>query len=135
MRIEESLEQVLNSKQIFGESFYEHFFRDYPEVRPFFEHVNIERQAIQVTMALMVIERQHSQPFLAAESYLKYLGTRHFDRRIPKQLYPRWRANLLNTLKSFHGELWSDELAGQWSDAVDRVTELMFEGYHERFTV
>ena len=46
-------------------------------------------------------------------------------------LDPPEMTRLLVSLEEFHGEDWSDELAGEWADACQEVTELMFDGYDE----
>ncbi len=135
MNIAESLDRVLNSKQIIGESFYQLFFERHPEVKPFFEGVNLQRQAVLVTMALIVIEQYYSNPYLATEKYVQYLGTKHHDRKIPKHLYAKWAETMLETLARFHGDDWSESLAKQWGEAILRVQEAMFQGYEEHFTV
>ena len=135
MNIEESLGQVLNSQKVIGELFYEAFFGKNPQVKQFFGDVNLRRQSLLLTMALMVVERQYSQPFLATEAYLQYLGTRHCDWDIPRHLYPLWSETMLETLSGFHGHDWTPQLSDQWSEALDQVTEIMFQGYDQRFTV
>lgn len=133
MNIHESLEHVLRSKDRFGETFYELFFERFPEVRQHFDGVNLTRQAVLVTMALIIIERYFHEPFAATELYLQYLGTRHKERAIAQELYPKWCEAMLSALEQFHGESWNDALAGQWREAIGQATEVMFEGYDERF--
>jgi hemoglobin-like flavoprotein len=135
MKIAESLEKVLNSKEIIGKSFYETFFANCPEVKPYFEGVNLQRQAVLVTMALIVIEQYYSNPYLATEKYVHYLGTKHHDRQIPKRLYVKWAESMLETLARFHGDEWSESLAGEWEQAICKVRDAMFQGYEEHFTV
>jgi hypothetical protein len=59
MEISESLEQILDATDLFGESFYELFLSTYPEVQEYFEGVNMSRQAVMLTMALTIVE-QHA---------------------------------------------------------------------------
>lgn len=133
MNIHQSLEQILRSKSGFGQSFYEVFFSRYPHVQQHFDGVNLQRQALLLTMALIVIERYFYEPFPATEQYLQYLGTRHNEWEIPRELYPQWKDAMLTTLEQFHGDDWSEDLGRQWSEAIGRATELIFEGYDERF--
>lgn len=133
MNIHESLEHVLRSKDSFGEAFYSVFFDRFPEVRRHFDGVNLKRQAVLVTMALIIIERYFYQPFTATEQYLQYLGTRHKEWSIERDLYPKWCEAMLASLEQFHGDHWNAALAAQWREAIGRATELMFEGYDERF--
>lgn len=135
MNIQDSLQQILASKQMFGERFYETFFKRNPEVKKFFADVNIERQSVLLTMALVVIEKQYSCPFAAAEEYLKYLGTKHHDWKIPKSLYADWTAAMLDTLEKFHGSDWDEDLREEWRRAIAQVVDFMFQGYEQHFTV
>ena len=135
MNIQESLQQILSSKQAFGQQFYKKFFERCPEVMPFFADVNLDRQAVLLTMALLVIEKQHTSPFAAAEEYLRYLGTKHQQWNIPKPLYTAWTAVMLETLEHFLGDEWNESLAKEWEAAIARVIELMFQGYDQRYTV
>ena len=135
MNISESLHKILASKTIFGEYFYETFFATCPEVKQYFDGVNLERQAILLTMGLVVIEKQYARPYAAAEEYLKYLGTKHHDRGIPKHLYTDWTTAMLQTLERFHGKEWDDAIRQEWEEAIEQVIEVMFQGYEEHFTV
>ena len=135
MDISESLDRILESKQILGDSFYKIFLDRYPEVQEHFEGVNLQRQAVLLTMALIVVEQYYSNPYLATEKYLQYLGTKHHERRIPQDLYHKWAEAMLDTLEQFHGDDWDEGLADQWREAIGRSTELMFEGYAEHFKV
>ncbi len=135
MNIHDSLHQVLASKTAFGEDFYKTFFRTCPAAKVFFKDVNLERQAVLLTMSLLVIEKQFGHPFAATGEYLKYLGTKHHDRQIPKHLFAPWCDAMLETLADFHGPDWDDELRRQWQEAIELVTDLMFQGYEEHYTV
>jgi hemoglobin-like flavoprotein len=135
MNIQDSLQQILASKKLFGQQFYDLFFTKCPEVKKFFEGVNIDRQAVLLTMALVVIEKQFSSPFAAAEEYLKYLGSKHHNWKIPKTLYADWTEAMLATLAQFHGDDWDEALEQQWQEAIAQVLELMFQGYEQHYTV
>ena len=135
MNIHDSVAQVMNSKAAFGEAFYEVFFKRYPEVQAYFSGLDMKRQALVLTMAVAVVEQHYSSPHAATEKYIQYLGTQHYSRAIPRDLYPKWREAMLETLQRFLGDEWTDELATEWAKAINLCTEVMFEGYTERFTV
>lgn len=135
MKIHESLELVLASKQSVGELFYDVFFTHHPDVQEHFHNVNMKRQAVLLTTALMLVERYYSRPNLTIETYLQYLGTQHHDRGIPQELYPKWIDAMLETLERFHGGDWTHELAMEWKEAFGQSIELMFEGYEQHYTV
>lgn len=135
MDIHESLNQVLNAKDRLGQMFYEHFLTRYPEVQHYFQGVDLKRQGILLTTALMIIERFIVQPTPAIEQYLQYLGSRHHSLQVPQDVYPTWIQAMLETLAQFHGADWSASLEQQWRAAFERATNLMFEGYKERMTI
>jgi hemoglobin-like flavoprotein len=135
MDIHESLNDILHSKDEFGRKFYEQFLETYPELRPHFARVDMKRQAIILTTALMVIERYYVQPTPAIELYMRYLGTKHHGMNIGTAEYPKFFAAMFQTLKSFHGDKWNPELRQQWQEAFDQATSAMFEGYLEHVQV
>jgi hemoglobin-like flavoprotein len=135
MDISESLDRILDSQETFGNSFYDIFFERHPDVQQYFKDVNMKRQAVLLTMALIIVEQYFRSPYPATMKYLRYLGTQHSERSIPKELYPDWKAAMLETLEKFHAEDWNDELAKQWKQAIDNVTAVMFEGYEQHYTV
>ena len=135
MNIEQSMSRILDSQQSLGDAFYDVFLNRHPEVQQYFADTNMKRQAALLTTALILIERYQASPNPAVEQYLQYLGTKHHERNIPRELYPNWRDAMLDTLAKFHGDDWDEELAGAWTGAIDHASELMFEGYAEHFHV
>jgi hemoglobin-like flavoprotein len=135
MDIRESLNRILQQKQAVADLFYVAFLEHDPEVQREFAGVNMMHQAVLLTMALMVMERHYTGSYPATEAYLKYLGTRHHDRGVAPEFYPKFRDALLLTLERFHGEDWNGPLAAQWRGAIDLAWEAMLEGYKHHFTV
>lgn len=135
MEIHESLNEILHSKDEFGRLFYERFLETYPELRHHFARVDMKRQAIILTTALMVIERYYVQPTPAIELYMRYLGTKHHEMDVGTAEYPKFFDAMFQTLKSFHGDKWNPEVERQWREAFERTTSVMFEGYLERVQV
>jgi hemoglobin-like flavoprotein len=134
MDIHESLHRILGQETDLANRFYAAFL-ERPGVREHFAGVDVRRQALLLTMSLMVMERHHLHPYSATNLYLKYLGTRHHDRKIPLELYPVFRDVLLEALADFHGPDWDAGLAAQWRAAIDGSAERMREGYQTRFRV
>ena len=86
-------------------------------------------------MQLSVIEAFYVRESEAAAMYLQLLGTKHKDRGIPEDAFPRFCAVLLDALRQFHGPDWTDELARQWREGIDSSTKKMLEGYQNRFHI
>lgn len=135
MDISKSLKEVMNSKELLGASFYDVFFGRHPEVQDYFGGIDMQRQALVLTMALMLVERYYLTSFLATERFLQYLGTQHKDRGIPRELYPDWIAAMLATLERFHGKDWDEALARQWREALEKAVDKMLEGYEKEYGI
>lgn len=132
MNISQSLGLILESKDVFGDAFYDVFLTGCPDARQYFQNVDMKRQGVLLTMALTIVEHYYHNAYRAMETYLQYLGTQHLDRSIPKELYSHWTEAMLETLARFHGSAWDGTLAAEWKEALGRATELMFEGYDKR---
>lgn len=134
MTIFQSVEELLRHKQIVVELFYDRFLNRYPEVRPYFQEVNLEHQATLLTMALIAVEAHYTHSYPATTHYLHVLGHRHHERGIPPEHFPKFRDCLLETLGEFHAERWTAELARQWREAIDCAAATMLEGYQRDYT-
>ena len=135
MDINESVHRILEHRESLADLFYLVFLDRYPDVRQHFQGVNLEHQAVLLTMALLVIERHYTASYPATEMYLKYLGTKHCQRGIPPDLYPHFRDAMLATLERFHSKDWTESLAKQWTEAIEGAIEKMLEGYKQHYTV
>jgi hemoglobin-like flavoprotein len=131
MDITQSLERIFQSQDTFGRAFYEVLLGRRPELRDFFSDVDMDRQAVLLTMALAVVERHHRRPNPTTEKYLRYLGAKHRDRAVPPELYPQWADAMMESLARFHGDDWSDSLAAEWKESIDRAINPMLRGYSE----
>jgi hemoglobin-like flavoprotein len=135
MDIKESLHQILEQKKAVSELFYQVFLESYPEARSFFEKTNMPFQSMNLSIALILIERYHSNSYGAVEQWLNCLGTKHHDWGVPLELYPHFLNAILATLKQFHGRDWGPALEDQWRTAFQRASQAMAVGYQQRFHV
>jgi hemoglobin-like flavoprotein len=135
MDIQKSLDEILCAKDKVGQAFYERLLKKHPEVAPLFAKVDLGRQGVLLTTALMIIVRHYREPTEAVELYLRYLGTKHKEIKIPQSEYTKWTDVLMETLSEFHGETWSADVEKQWREAIRMTAELMFSGYEQRITV
>ena len=129
MDIRQSIERVLESKQVFGEIFYEEFFRRTPHAHAHFEGVDMERQALMLTMALPAIAHHAMSPSPATKQYLQQLAGQHEARKIPRSLYPRWSEAMMAALEHVIGDDWDAGLAEEWESALASATETMVRSY------
>jgi hemoglobin-like flavoprotein len=129
--IAESIQHILCREEVVTDLFYDIFLDRHADVRQYFLGVNLSHQASVLRMVLLLIEQNYRQPTPAINQYLKILGYRHGQRKIPRELYPAFRDCLLETLSRFHGNDWSIALQAQWHGAIDSASNVMLEGYLE----
>ncbi len=132
MQISESIQQIVSHEGLVTDLFYIKYLDRYPELRKYFEGVEMQQQAVLLKMALTVIQQYYDHRFPAAEQYLLVLGSKHDRRGIPRQLYSDWRDCMLDTLEQFHGNRWSAELEDDWTQAIHLATEVMLRGYDQQ---
>jgi hemoglobin-like flavoprotein len=130
MQLEDSLREVLAQKELVVEKFYTRFLSENPQVAVFFEGMDMKKQSLMLSAALIVSESHFRENLPAVEFYLQVLGTQHHEARIPKELFPVFRDCLIATISQCQ-ESWSDELADMWRAAIDKAIATMFEGYDE----
>lgn len=130
MQLEESLREVLAQKELVVQKFYTRFLSENPQTTVFFEEMDMKKQSLMLSAALIVSESHLRENLPAVEFYLQVLGTQHHEAGIPKELFPVFRDCLIETIRQCH-EGWSDELADLWRAAIDKAIVTMFEGYDE----
>jgi hemoglobin-like flavoprotein len=133
MTIEQSVHQLLAQKETVIRLFYDRFLAQYPEVREYFAAIDLDQQAITLTMALVMIENNFSHEYPATQHYLRVLGHRHHLMGIPTDLFPKFCDCLLQTLEKFHGTSWDAELSAQWRGALEKASQTMLEGYRKPY--
>jgi hemoglobin-like flavoprotein len=107
--------------------FYSTLWTDYPESRALFAKVDMERQKKQLIASLVYIVDHLSEPE-RLQSYLEAMGERH-ARYGTEDIHFEWvGASLLKTFAYFFGDQWTDELAGQWTLAINAIATHMKNG-------
>jgi hemoglobin-like flavoprotein len=133
VNLSESVKQILGASEVFGELFYEEFFRRCPEAKPLFGDADMQRQVLVVTMTLTTVQQYHDGGYPAVESYLKHLGLLHERKSVPMdKTYPHWRAAMLHTLARMHGEQWNRKLSSEWGLALDGSLRVMLHAVEDR---
>jgi len=133
MAIEQSIQRLLAEKSTIVRLFYDRFPAEHADVRDYFVDVDLEQQAVVLTMALVMVESYFSHAYPATRHYLKVLGHRHHERQIPPELYPKFCECLLKTLAEFHGNDWDTELSIEWRDALEMASKAMLDGYRRPY--
>lgn len=136
MDIQESVHNLLAHQEAVSERFYARLLDQHPEFRSYFHDVEMKRQAVLLGMTLLLVGHHYVHRYPTSESYLQILGHRHQTRKgIPAEAYGPFRDCLLETLADFHGDAWDDELARQWTEAVDLAGRTMLVGYDQDISV
>ena len=125
MDIADSLNQLLESDELIGEMFYSVFLASCPQVQEHFAQVDMRRQAVILTMSLIVVEQYANNPMPATHTYLEFLGDKHRKLGIPNELYEPWKQTMLRTLSEFHGNDWNPKLADQWDHALQTSIDVL----------
>jgi hemoglobin-like flavoprotein len=133
MAIEHSIQRLLAEKSTVVRLFYDRFLAEHADVRDYFAEVDLEQQAVVLTMALVMVENYFSHAYPATRHYLKVLGHRHHLQQIPPNLYPKFCECLLKTLAEFHGNDWDTELSTEWRDALEIASKAMLDGYKKSY--
>ncbi|MHC4879047.1 MAG: globin domain-containing protein [Planctomycetota bacterium] len=133
MQLDESLQRVLADKDPIIRRFYDRFLAEQPQAERLFVDVDLEKQALMLTMALIVVEASSRDSYPAVEHYLHVLGDRHREAGIPRELFTPFRDCLIDTIRLSQIDDWDDELTVAWRQALDRATETMFQGYEGDF--
>lgn len=129
MDISASLDRILRHSDTLADLFYLVFLQEFPHVQQHFHGVDMKRQNVLLTLALMAVERHYRHRYAATAAYLHMLGEQHRQRGIGLELYPLWRQALLATLERFHAQEWNEALAAEWRSALDLAIAAMSTAY------
>ncbi len=133
MTVEQSVHELLAQKETVIRLFYDTFLTQHPDVCKYFDTIDLDQQAITLTMALVMVENHFSHAYPATRHYLMVLGHRHHVSGIPADLFPKFCDCLLKTLETFYGSAWEAELAAQWGGALEKASRTMLEGYQRPY--
>ena len=131
MTIAESIHSILSRPELVTDLFYVKYLDRYPDLRAYFEGVEMQHQAVLLKMALTVTQQYYEHRYPAAEQYLFVLGQKHHLRQVPKSLYADWRDCLLDTFQQFLGDDWDAPLEREWTEAINLATDVMHRGYQD----
>jgi hemoglobin-like flavoprotein len=122
-----SFELVVGLEPRLTHRFYEILFERYPRAKALFVRNAPATQERMLTDALVaVVDHLEDAPWLAAT--LAQLGAKHKSYGVTDEMYGWVGASLLATLAEVAGSLWSDQLAGAWTEAYGAIAGLMQAG-------
>jgi methyl-accepting chemotaxis protein len=121
-----SFRAVAGQADLLAERFYARLFRDAPEIRQFFDGIDLADQRRKLIQSLQIVLRTLDRPEALAR-YLQDLGQQHRVRGISSQHDAAVHSALLSTLAETAGpEHWTEDLAQEWAAALAAVSQLMW---------
>ena len=122
--IENSFENVVKNKEAFINTFYDDLFKLAPEVEHLFENTSKERQGEKLYNALVILVENINDP-KALKDILQPLGQEHLNYGTQLAHYPVVGKCLIDSLKKFNNEEWSEDIEMAWLETYNSVVELM----------
>ena len=122
--IEKSFDKIVKNKDEFINSFYDDLFKLAPEVEYLFENTSKDRQGEKLYNALVILVENINDPE-ALKEILQPLGQEHLNYGTQLAHYPVVGKCLINTLKKFNNEEWSEDIESAWLETYNSVVGLM----------
>ena len=110
--------------------FYDKLLADHPEVKPLFTNVDIASQKKKLVAALVLVINNLRKPEALVPA-LQEMGLRHQGYGVKPEHYPIVASTLLGVMEEMAGELWTEEVATAWTEALNTVATAMIEAYQE----
>ncbi len=134
----EVLEGSFNALEPVGEAlaekFYETLFDRHPDIAPLFSNVSIEEQNKKLWAALQMVVGELRNPSSLTE-VLQNLGKRHVKYGVVAEHYPLVSSTLIDTMREFSGELWTEEVELAWTNALTTIANVMSKASSEDSTM
>ena len=109
--------------------FYEELFKRYPSVVPLFSKTTPEEQQKKLLAALQLVVKNLRKPKVL-EKALVGLGEKHQAYGAVAEHYGAVASTLLDVMSELAGDLWTDEVAQAWEDALNKIAEVMLSTYN-----
>jgi hemoglobin-like flavoprotein len=106
--------------------FYAKLFERYPGVRPLFP-ADIRAQEAKLMDSLRAVVRHVESPDALREE-LKAMGARHVKYGAKPEHYPLVCDLLLECMGDVAGSQWTQQLASEWQQALQIVSDVMLQG-------
>lgn len=111
--------------------FYDLLFEKYPDAKPLFENVDMDKQRKSLINALVkAVENLEDGPTLVG--YLEKLGGRHNNYGVAEEHYALVGDCLIETFAHFFQDGWTPELEAQWMKVYCVISAYMIKGMREQ---
>lgn len=124
--LESSFAGLAGNAEVLVARFYTELFRRYPAVEPLFSGSSMVDQQKKLLVALKLVVNNLRKPE-ALESALIELGKKHVGYGAQPEHYGAVATTLLDVMAEFSGEAWTEEVRKAWTEALNRVAEIMIE--------
>lgn len=127
--LEETMSLIRDRRVQFADSFYERLFRQWPQVKPLFAHVDMmaQRDKLIASLALLVSHLRNPE---GLEKEFRRLGDRHVGYKVSPDHYPVVEEALIQNFASFLADKWNSEHETAWRTTLKKVSEIMIQGSH-----
>lgn len=124
--IKSSFQAVAPRADELVEVFYAKLFARAPQLRPLFpDDMTQQKQHLLGAVKLVVVNIDNIETL---EQPLMDMGARHVNYGASPDHYGVVRDTMVDAIASIAGDLWNDDLADAWSDALDVVAQIMIRG-------
>lgn len=130
-QLRESFALLAPNAEALIEGFYALLFERYPAVKPLFAETSPKKQRQKLIGSLITIV-ENLEDLDKLVPYLQRLGGRHVGYGTQPAHYEAVASCLLDAMAEMAGpEVWTQELATCWSDALQLVATVMLQGAAE----
>lgn len=126
--LKESFQALAPQGETLVSRFYDILFQKYPQVKPLFESVGMERQKRQLLGSLKFTVENLEDPETLAPK-LVAMGSRHQGYAVRDAHYGMVADALLEAMAEVADDLWNSEIHKAWSDALGFIAQLFLSGY------
>jgi hemoglobin-like flavoprotein len=127
--LKEHLAEVSEHESELTDRVYESLFAKRPDAVELFGTYSRANQQRMMTETLGAVLNMLDQEHWLGE-YVHAMGSRHqFSYETPADMYPPYAEAMLEALAAVSGPDWTPKLARSWKAALDRVNEMMTDGY------
>ncbi len=126
-RLEQSFDVLKPNVEELVATFYQKLFSEHPELRSMFpEEMTDQRRKLHAALAFVVANLRKPE---ALRKTLLGMGAKHAaDYGVVAEHYPHVRDDMVHSMGVVAAEVWNDQLAADWTEALNAVAEIMIEG-------
>ena len=110
--------------------FYQLLFERYPGVKPMFSATTVAKQETKLLSALKLVIKNLRDPDTLV-GVLTMLGEKHASYGALPEHYAAVASTLMDVLKEFTGDVWTEKMHDAWSAALETIAATMLKAYDD----